>query len=229
MTNNYALKVKGHNFKTSASEVKLFLGILLLSGYNNLPRKHLYWEQQSDVFNEAVSSAISRNRFDQLFRFLHLCDNDVPGENDTFWKLRPFYNLINKRCLKFRTNTETLSIDESMVPYFGRHPCKQRIANKPIRVGYKLWVLAEKTGYVIHFDPYQGAKNGKSARASPTVWGLGEKTVLSLLEVLPEKISYDVYFDNFFTSFRLLKFLHEHQIKATGTVNKKRLASAPIK
>ena len=228
MTNMYAAQ-KGHNFRTTDDEVRLFLAILLLSGYNELPRKYLYWEQQSDVFNEAVSAALPRARFDQMFRYLHLCNNDKPGNNDNMWKLRPFYDLINKRFLKYRTNTETLSIDESMVPYFGRHPCKQRIANKPIRVGYKLWVLAENTGYVIHFDPYQGAKGGQSARASPTVWGLGEKTVLSLLEVLPEKTSYDVYFDNFFTSFRLLCFLRDNDIKATGTVNKKKIASVPIK
>ncbi|CAI6371246.1 unnamed protein product [Macrosiphum euphorbiae] len=29
------------------------------------------------------------------------------------------------------------SIDESMVPYFGRHGCKQFIRGKPIRFGFK--------------------------------------------------------------------------------------------
>ena len=124
MTNDYSRKVKAHNFTTDADEIRLFLGVLLLSGYNQLPRKHLYWEQQTDVFNEALSTAMPRNKFDQLFRFLHLCDNDSPRQNDRFWKLRPFYDLINKRCLKYRTNIETLSTYESMVSYFGRHPCR---------------------------------------------------------------------------------------------------------
>ena len=52
----------------------------------------------------------------------------------------------------------------------------------------KMWVLAESNGYLINFDPYQGAKNGKSARANDKTWGLGEIVVLSLLDVLPENV-----------------------------------------
>ena len=222
MTNNHAKKHKGGNFTTNESEIRLFLAILLVSGYSELPRKHLYWERQFDVYNEAVATAMPCNQFDNLFRYLHLSDNDNPDENDKMWKIRPFYELINQKCLRYRTNRHALSIDESMVPYFGQNGCKQCIKNKPIRLGYKLWVLAESTGYVIHFDPYQGAKGGRSTKASPTSWGLGERTVLSLLDVLPQNMSYDVFFDNFFTSFRLLKHLYNNGIKGTGTVNKQK-------
>ena len=74
------------------------------------------------------------------------------------WKLGPFLNLIDKRCLDNRSNLTNLSVDKAMLPYFGWNSSKQRIQNKPIRVGYKVWVLAEKSGYVIQFDPYQGGK-----------------------------------------------------------------------
>ena len=40
-----------------------------------------------------------------------------------------------------------------MTPYFGTNGCRQRINNKPIRVGYKFWVLAEAYGDVIQFEP----------------------------------------------------------------------------
>ena len=33
---------------------------------------------------------------------------------------------------------EDLNMDESMVPYYGRHSCKQFIRAKPFRFGYKL-------------------------------------------------------------------------------------------
>ena len=46
--------------------------------------------------------------------------------------------------------------------------------NKPVRSGYKMWVLAKSLGYVINFDTYQGAKNGMSMRASEKNWRLGE-------------------------------------------------------
>ena len=75
-------------------------------------------------------------------------------------KVRPFYDMMNAKCLKLRPNSPNLSVDEAMLPYFGRNSCKQRMQNKPVRVGYKMWVLAEESGYVVGFDPYQGAKTG---------------------------------------------------------------------
>jgi len=48
--------------------------------------------------------------------------------------------------------------DESMVPYFGHHVCKQYIWGKPIRFGYKFWCDATRMGYNCWFEPYQGIK-----------------------------------------------------------------------
>ena len=31
-----------------------------------------------------------------------------------------------------------------MVPYFGRHGAKQYIHGKPIKFGYKLWVMSQR-------------------------------------------------------------------------------------
>ena len=36
---------------------------------------------------------------------------------------------------------QELSVDESMVPYYGRHSTKQHFRGKPIRFGYKVWIL----------------------------------------------------------------------------------------
>ena len=45
-------------------------------------------------------------------------------------------------------------IDELMVPYYGRHSCKQFTRAKPIRFGYKLWVLASATGVPYKIEIY---------------------------------------------------------------------------
>ena len=47
-----------------------------------------------------------------------------------------------------------LSVDESIIPYYGRHGAKQFIKGKPIRFGFKLWVLAKPKGYIIHAEPH---------------------------------------------------------------------------
>ena len=95
-------------------------------------------------------------------------------------------------------------------------------------MGYKMWVLAESNGYVVQFDPYQGAKGKNSSYKSATNWGLGEKVVLDLLNSLPRKLSYHVFCDNFFTSFRLVQHLLKENIRITGTIRSNRLDKCPI-
>ena len=228
MTNLYAQRDKGkHNFCTDSSEIRLFIAMLLITGYNQLPRRKMYWKNAEDVLNPAMSNAMSRNRFEELLSVLHLSDNMNLAQNDKFAKVRPFYELIAKRCYNNRPNSADLSVDESMLPYYGRNNSKQRIQNKAVRSGYKMWVLAEPSGYVVTFDPYQGAKSG-ATRANESTWGLGERVVLSLLDAIPQNTAYRVFMDNFFTSMRLLRFLAANNIRASGTVRENRIGKCPI-
>ena len=54
----------------------------------------------------------------------------------------------------------------------------------------------------MHYGPYQGAKKGKQV-ASSTKWRLGDNIVLRLMECLTPAVSFDLFMDNYFTSFRL--------------------------
>ena len=82
-------------------------------------------------------------------------------------KVCPLYNMMNATCLKFRGNNSNICVDESMIPYYGRNGYKQRIQNKMIKLGYNMWVLAKSNGYVVQFEPYQGAKFSGAQRSSP--------------------------------------------------------------
>ena len=53
-----------------------------------------------------------------------------------------------------------------MIPYYGTHGSKQRINNKPIRVGYYIRIPVEVYDYVVQFEPYQGVKKGKQVTSS---------------------------------------------------------------
>ena len=153
MTNLYVQRDKGKHSFTDANEMRLFFAILLLTGYNQSPRRKMYWQDSSDVLNTAMSSAMSRNRFEELLSVLHLSDNMKLDTSDKLSKVRPFSDLIVRRCVEFRPNSENLSVDESTLLYYGRNNSKQRIQNKPIRSGFKMWVLAEPLGYAVNFDP----------------------------------------------------------------------------
>ena len=60
-------------------------------------------------------------------------------------KVEPLYNPLNQKLQAYGILHKDLSIDKSMVPYYGRPSCKPFICAKPIRFGYKLWVPPSTT------------------------------------------------------------------------------------
>lgn len=184
----------------------------------------MYWELAEDVHNNAVAKAMSRNRFDDLMKYLHFCENSKIDKNDKFAKIRPVMSMLNERWLQYFPGDAYLSVDESMVPYFGRYGAKQHIHGKPIRFGYKIWILATRLGYAVQGEPYQGKGTGST---NPEI-GVGGSVVLDLIAELPQDRKYSLFFDNFFTSFRLLEELKKRGIDGTGTVRKDRVEKAPL-
>jgi DNA excision repair protein ERCC-6 len=94
------------------------------------------------------------------------------------------------------------------------------IRGKPIRFGYKLWMLCSSDGY-----PYQAIIYcGKADR--PEHLGLGEHVVTTLASCISDKTQHELFFDNFFTSHSLLLHLKADGLKATGTIRDGRLGGA---
>nr|CAI5821285.1 unnamed protein product [Callosobruchus analis] len=121
------------------------------------------------------------------------------------------------------------SIDKAMVPYFGRHGCKQFIHGKPIRYGYKLWVGTTRLGYVNWFEPYQGASTNISPNYA--TYGVGLSVVLEYTDILRQKwpdAKMHVHFDNFFSTIPLLEMLTYKNIMATGTIRENRIKNSPL-
>nr|CAD7595708.1 unnamed protein product [Timema genevievae] len=85
-TNIYARQAGDMTFELTLDEMRIFLAILLLTGYNPLPRYKMYWEMSDDCHNEAVSKAISRGRFEKITKYLHMCDNTNLSASDKFAK-----------------------------------------------------------------------------------------------------------------------------------------------
>ena len=126
--------------------MSLFIAMLLLTVHSPLPRGKLYQGNSSDIHNAAMSNGMSRNHFEEILSVFHLSDNINLDKQDKMTKIRPFNDMIAKRCIENRPNSPDISADESMLPYYGRNNSKQRMQNKPVRSGYKMWVLAEPLG-----------------------------------------------------------------------------------
>ncbi|XP_008481385.1 piggyBac transposable element-derived protein 3-like [Diaphorina citri] len=217
---------KNEEFTLSVGDLYCYFGILYLSGYVQVPRRRMYWEEGTDSHNILVSNSMRRNRFDNIMKYLHVADNSRLNKNDKMAKLRPMMNEISNACLKNAFPETDLSIDESMIPYFGRHSTKQCIRNKPVRFGYKAWVLASKQGYCLSFDIYQGRRDKMADQAN-----LGESVILSFTNTLKReypKMEFSLYFDNFFSSLAVIHKLKEDGFGATGTIRENRLQKCPL-
>ena len=104
-----------------------------------------------------------------------------------------------------------------MVPYFGTHSAEMFIRSKPIRFGYKNWVLTSSDGYSYKFETYTGACETKDS-SKP----LKLQVVSALLLIVGNPTCHCVYFNNFFTSYYLLRDLHEKNFRALGTIRENR-------
>lgn len=135
-------------------------------------------------------------------------------------------DLLNKNFIKFQVFSDSLSIDEQMVRYYGHHYLKQFIRGKPVRFGFKQWAMCcSQSGFCYHMSVYEGKSKDTS---DVSVLGLFGSVVLNMISFLQTPELHKIYFDNFFTSFRLMKELSEMRVRATGTARMNRMNNCPI-
>ena len=132
------------------------MAILTVSSHNERPKSQLFWSQTGDFKCDIISQLMSREEFEAVCRYIHVCHNSKLDVKDRWSKLRPLINAINCKLKSFGIYKQYLSIDESITTYFGKHPTKMYHREKPIRFGYQHWVLAGDDATPFHLEPYQG-------------------------------------------------------------------------
>lgn len=93
-------------FQLNVGELKQVLGILLLSGYHPLPSRRHYWNTGKNILCALVAGSISRNRFEEILRCIHVpcADNAILDSYDRMAKLRPwwlFWKPGSRRCTRW--------------------------------------------------------------------------------------------------------------------------------
>ena len=109
-----------------------------------------------------------------------------------------------------------------MVPYHGRYSCKQFVHAKPIRFGYKLWVLASATGVLFKIEINQGRTNQSGDEP------LGARVAKKALKSCKNPKDHSVFFGNFFLSYSLICDLATKEFRATGTIRNDRIKKCPL-
>ena len=221
-TNLYAKRDRNKiNFSISKEEIN-FTGFIFLSSYNIRKIARDYWSVDPHLGCSSFRKTMSRNRFEEIKSVFHVADNDFLEQDSRMSKVKLIYDMINEKIAQFGILHVSLSVDESMVPYFGRHSCKQFIKLKPIRFGFKHCVLASSTDMPYNLHIYEGKPADQNEDS------LGSRVVKTALAVCEKPEDPALFFDNFFSSYKFLKELGQKSFRETGTMCNDRINHCPL-
>lgn len=225
-TNLYAIQ-KNSNFRTDTEEIKKYFGVIVIMGIVKMPRYRCYWSKMLNY--PVVTECFSRNRFEDMTKYLHFVNNDTivtdlkSPEYDKFAKVRPLLNYIREACMKVECENKC-SIDEQIIPFKGKCKAKQYIPNKPNKWGFKMFARCGVNGLVYDFHLYDGSK----PNVQNSCGLVSGDFVIKLCESLPPHEKYYIYFDNWFTSIPLQIFLKNRNIYSVGTIRSNRVKGSTL-
>ena len=200
-------------FDVEPEEFYRFLALLMYMGILPAPSVERFYSAKS-LYNGLWARAfMEKKRFQQLLSFLKVSNREREDPKNKLAKVTFLLEFIQRRCQNLFQPGRNLAIDERMVRNKGRYSFRQYIRDKPTKWGMKLWVIADpETGYTYNFDVYLGKDTGMQGDG-----GLAYNVVMKLVKRLAGK-GYRIFFDNFYTTVKLLKDLFMIGIGACGTI-----------
>ena len=219
-TNSYAEKVcqnmvikRSSLFRkwepTNATEMRVFVGLVLHMGVINLPRLSDYWSNDPMYKTYLRSKYMSRNRFYLLLHFWHF---EINGNNERLNKIEFLMNHWNNTMKRIYCPNENFSLDESVVLWRRRTIFRQYIKGKKHKCGVKFYELCESDGLILRSFIYSGLPY-------PDTHDLGQTgaIVLKLMEDFLGR-GYSVFADIFYNSVKLAKHLSKQKTYICGTL-----------
>ena len=126
-TNRYAEQVLHSTNKvwtTDAAEIRAYMGFMILMGINHLPEIRDYWSINPYFRYAPIADRITRDRFEEITRYLHFVDNDsLPSRGEEGYsrlqKVDPVITALKKNFQSVYYPHCEVSIDEAMIPFKG--------------------------------------------------------------------------------------------------------------
>ena len=162
-------------------------------------------------------------RWQQIDRFLRI-SKSTSANPTIFDKLKKLFEHLRHAFKQYWSIDTHLTVDESIQRFQDRSVVTVNISSKPVSKGYKIWVLVN-AGYVLDWLFY--VKGDKLGPIDLDDWWIKDegflKTQAVVLDLLTQQgidnnNKHVVWFDNFFTSARLLSVLRDLEFGAAGTV-----------
>ena len=199
---------------TTEDEINHLIAIMIYFGLVHVDTAvEKYWSTKTLYHGLWARKILSRRRYKALMAFLHVVDPAEEIANNKLRKVEEFLASFKERCRMLYQPHQNIAVDERMVKSKHRSGIRQYMKNKPTKWGIKLWVLADSSnGYTIDFNVYIG----KSQHEAPSQNGLGYDVVMKLVNPYLGQ-GYHIYFDNFFTSPKLVQHLFMNGTPSSGT------------
>lgn len=207
--------------QTNRCEIRAYIGLCLLRGVFHGSREAMKtaWQDDAATKRPIFSATMSRNRFQQLNRFIRLDDRTTRIErmqNRPDAAIAEFSDALSERFRTLYHPSTNLTVDEQLIRFFGK--CKFRVymPNKPDRYGIKLFVLADAAnGYALNYQIYTGRAGTDGPERNQA-----QRVVLQLTQFLES--GYNITTDNFYTSYQLAQLLlqRDNPMSLVGTMRK---------
>ena len=209
--------------KLDKDELRAFMGIHILTGLNPVPSYKVLWDESPFLGNEGVKAVMTKTRFEQINRFLHVGDkrSEFPSghpQHDRLAKIRPLMAKCDIMFPRYFRPTENQTIDEGMVKCKARCGYIQYMKDKPIKRGLKLFLRNNSdSGYLQQFELYLG-KRGTVAKSIHGVYF----DIINRLTFRLRGKGHRIWFDNLYTSVPVALHLQRHGLSCCGTVRANR-------
>jgi hypothetical protein len=203
-------------------DIRAYLGIRMIMAIDPKPSVGDYWSSHPALQNAYINSIMSRNRFCQIQRYVHINDpikdpSRVPVRDrppgmpvDPLYKVSPLLNHVQRKCKENYNLHKHIAIDEAMVKFHGQHSGVIGAPNKPAKRGFKIFVLGDgESGYLYDFEVYL-----KKQREE----GLTQRVVEDLLEH-STGVNHILFVDKYYTSIPLAQSLLKKSIYICGSFN----------
>ncbi|XP_008434350.1 piggyBac transposable element-derived protein 4-like [Poecilia reticulata] len=199
-----------------------FLSVVLYMSYVRCSSLTDYWRRGNQYSLHFPSNVISAQKWLKILQVLHFSSAKDDAANvskkgtrkyDRLGKLKPLYTKIREACRQHFHPGQEIAIDERTVASKAR----QHMKAKPVKRGFKLYVLADSSnGYIWDYFIYEGKADPNGGK------GLTHDAVQKLLNTKVLGTGYKLYVDNFYTSPALFTDLLEKRIWACGAIKANR-------